>query len=42
MVEYLIQPCAGGKDLVLPQLDVPGFVNSSCEALPSLGSGWGI
>ena len=32
---------AGGRDVVLPQLNVPGFVDSPWETLPFLRSGWG-
>ena len=32
----------GGKDVVLPQLDMPDFVDSPWEALCFLRSGWGF
>ena len=41
---YLVQPRYRGKTLVLPQSEVPDFVDSLWEALPSLrserGLGW--
>ena len=40
MERYLAQPRPSGKDLVLPQSDVPDFVDSSWKALPSLRNGW--
>lgn len=41
MVGHLAQPKYGGQGFVLPQRDVPDFIDSSWEALPSLSSRWG-
>lgn len=38
--EYLTQLWFRVRDLVLPQLDVPDFVHSPWEALPSLSEEW--
>lgn len=43
-ISYNGMPCStlmGGRKLVLPQLNVPGFTDSQLEAFPFLRSRWG-
>ena len=40
MEEYLSQEGLSGRDLVLPQLGIPDFVDSLREVISPLRSGW--